>query len=294
MFTFATKQQGQLKIEKMDDYLKRLSSFELMLKTGSKQTVSHEGYAKYLKGCVLDWTSEDKELLTPVLKNVSDVLTEKNIYVPEEITLIKTDGSDEWNSAYTRGSSIFLPPKKLAYNKDKLTRLLIHEVFHVIFRLREDIKKPLYNLIGFHLVNGVDLPECLIERKLTNPDGPPINSRFEFVHNGEFISAAPVILLRRGCSTVCSTQDILSSISIKMMAIEEKDGRWEPKLKDNQLLLIKPESIPELIERVGSDFAASPDPNEILAEAFVKMVLNEQDDYIDLTQLKLLLQKSIR
>lgn len=292
MFTFAIKQQGQLIIEECDDYLGRLSDYERSLKTEFSQTISQEDYAKHLKGCVLDWSSEDKELLIPVLKSVSDVLTEKRIYVPQEITLIKTDGSDEWNSAYTRGSSIFLPPNKLMYNKDKLARLLLHEVFHVIFRLREEVNKPLFNLIGFHMTNEIELPECLIDRKLTNPDGPPINSRFEFEYNGELISVAPAILLKQGCSTVDSAHDILASISIKMMAVEEKDGRWQPKLIDNQPVLIEPQSISELIERVGKDFAADPDPNEILAEAFVKMVLGEQDDNLDLTQFNKLMQET--
>ena len=238
---------------------------------------------------MLDWSCEDKELLTPVLKSVSEALTEKNINVPQEITLIKTDGRDEWNSAYTRGSSIFLPPKKLAYDRDKLARLIIHEVFHVLFRLREEVQKPLFNLIGFRMTNEIDLPECFKERKLTNPDGPPINSRFEFKHNGGLISAAPVILLKPGCSTVNSTKDILSSISIKMMVLEEKNGMWQPKLENNQPTFIEPTSISKLVESVGNDFAASPDPNEILAEAFVKMVFGEQDDKIDIARLQSIL-----
>lgn len=291
MFTFATKPQAQLIIQKNDDYLARLSDFERSIKTESSQTISQEEYADHLKDCVLHWSNDDKKSLIPVLKSISDVLIEKNIYVPQEITLIKTDGRDEWNSAYTRGSSIFLPPKKLSYNPQKLDHLLIHEVFHVIFRLREEVHKPLYNLLGFHLTNEIDLPKCLIERKLTNPDGPPINSRFELVHKGEVISAAPVILLKQGCSTVNSTKDILASISIKMMAVEEKDGRWKPTLEDNKPMLIEPQRIPELIERVGCDFAASPDPNEILAEAFVKMVFNEQDSYIDLAKFRHVMQE---
>lgn len=293
MFTFADKPQGQLIIQESDDYLERLSSFERSIKTESIQPISQKEYAKHLKGCVLDWSNEDKELLAPVLKCVSDFMTEKNIYIPQKIILIKTDGRDEWNSAYTRGSSIFLPPKKLAYAPHKLVRLLVHEVFHVIFRLRKEVQKLLFNLIGFHMTNEIAMPQCLKGRKLTNPDGPPINSRFEFMHNGELISAATAILLKQECSTVNSTKDILASISIKMMVVEEKGGRWQPKLIDKQPTLIEPRCITELIERVGSDFAASPDPNEILAEAFVKMIFNDEDDNIDLSQFNLILHKVI-
>jgi hypothetical protein len=94
---------------------------------------SEQEFLTFLENCVLEWSTEDCRKIDIVMKIIDSKFYNLNIEVPK-IIFVKTNGKDEWNSAYTRMNCIFLPVNKLKNSVEKLIRLIIHEIFYIISR----------------------------------------------------------------------------------------------------------------------------------------------------------------
>lgn len=209
---------------------------------------------------------------------MKEIIDNLGIALKEEIILVKTNGRDEWNSAYTRCSAIFLPSKKIkSYDEKRLVRFLLHEFFHVFFRARKDLQKYFYEVIGFKLINEIELPEDLKNRKLTNPDGPFINSCIEVKYENNLINTVPIILLKGDHTNVNSSKDILKSITVKLLVIEYEKDKWNVKMINEKPLLIDASQVKGFFEKVGENTTDIIDPDEILAENFVFLAFNERN-----------------
>ena len=270
-FIFADVKKSRELITRVDEYLDRLSHIELSMRLG-RSVVSATEYAKSLGSCVMEWEERDKTRLETVLDKVEEIINTSGMII-DDIYIVKTDGSDEYRSAYTRGRTIFLPPNKIAYKQDSLEELILHEFFHVFFRSRKDIQSRLFILVGFVLINEIELPGSLADRKLTNPDGPVLNYCISIKIEDRSIFVCPITMLKHGLNRIDSAKDIMESIEFGLLEIEKNDGIWQPVITGGSPSIIYAGDDGLGVKGLSADML---DPNEVLAEAFVELALNRR------------------
>lgn len=266
MFEFTNLEKGKELIALQDSFIERMSNKECSLKMGVNLIVSKAEYLNHLKTCILSWNVEELQQILKVELEIKKKFKELNIPILESIFIVKTNGNDEWNSAYTRGNAIFLPEKKLhSYDDYGLLKFLLHEYFHIYFRRRKDLQKSLYQIIGFDSIDEIILPDHFNQLKLTNPDAPYINRYIEVKYQNCYVKVIPLVILKEGINNVDKNKDILASIVVKFLVIDGMNCKY---------LLLNLKDIEGFYEKVGENVPNMLDPDEILAENFVMMILN--------------------
>ena len=119
----------------------------------------------------------------------------------DEMVLIKMDmGIESGASGFTHGTEIYL--NSIVVVSDMLMslmpggsnidmsmeKLLWHEMFHCLTRCNPDFRTDMYSLINFTVVGeDYELPPCIKDKALSNPDVEHRNSYATFEINGQEI-----------------------------------------------------------------------------------------------------------
>ena len=113
------------------------------------------------------------------------------------------------------------------------SRLLVHELFHVLSRSAPAVRREAYACVGFVPCGDVSLPPDLAERKLTNPDAPRLDWRIEVEASGREVSATPILLASASAYDPATGRDILHGMQFRLLVIEENEGGgWAAASKD--------------------------------------------------------------
>lgn len=274
-YKFASVQEGQAILGTEDDYIKNMTDFEKCLKMNVR-TISETGiYLNFLKSCVLQWNDYEIDKIKWSVESAEKRLINYDLDMKEPIVFIKTNGKEEWNSAYTRCNSIILPENKLQkYEGIKLERLFIHEFFHVISRKNPVLRNKMYEVIGYYEGDEIKVPNELISRKLTNPDAIYNKYYITLKYNGESINVMPIVLLGENRENIDCSKDILSSISVKMLVVDES---FNVVYNEGSPLCLGFDEIKGLSDKIGSNMSYIDQPDEILSEYFTDIVMDEHD-----------------
>lgn len=157
---------------------------------------------------LLDESADEVKSFNPVEKlfiesrfaKMSRTLKKNGYELPEidEIVLVKTDMElESAASGYTHGTEIYLNSTIIAtYSWLSLIpgagnyadELLWHELFHCLTRCNPDFREQMYSLINF-TVTGTEyeLPSCVADKYLSNPDVEHHDSYATFVIDGREI-----------------------------------------------------------------------------------------------------------
>lgn len=161
-----------------------------------------EEYQSFAKEQVEDFTDEEKALLDEYFSAMNQTLIDNGYYLPEmdEIVMIKTTMKEEPGAgAYTHGTQIYFGSMIFegALSDDKDVResrreyirvVLWHELFHCLTRCNPDFREEMYKLVHFEVVGkDYELPPCVQEYHISNPDVEHHNSFATFHINGEDI-----------------------------------------------------------------------------------------------------------
>ncbi len=270
---FITQEDAKRIISTEDNYIKKLTDKEIELRMFGETNISKVKYLNSLKDSTLNWNENDinriKKIFKSINKNIKEII-ENDSY---EIKLIKTNGKDEWNSAYTRDDYIFIPQKKVStYTDSKFERLLVHEIFHIISRKDKKIRKALYEILGYNLIQNIEIKEIINKKILTNPDtvGKWCTATGEY--NQTKIKVTPIVALKDNLNIIESKLDIVNSIDILFLKIENNCGIELIPAKD---IKIDEKTVFRINGRIEH-------PEEIIAEYFVEIVLDKnytKDDY---------------
>ena len=110
----------------------------------------------------------------------------------EEIVYIKTDMAVEMGaSGYTHGNEIYLNSVNIMFSiipgaGEYFDHLLWHELFHCLTRNNPDFRADMYSLIHFTVEDSdYELPPCVREKFLSNPDVEHHDAHAAFIIDGE-------------------------------------------------------------------------------------------------------------
>lgn len=276
-FKFAAVEEASEVLVKRDSYLEELSSYECGLKMKTTDPVQEKDFLDFLQSCVLQWDEKEIIRINSILEKAKKILS-LHVDFAEPILLIKTDGREEWNSAYTRENAIILPEKRISRYKDnKLMKLIIHEVFHVISKTYPSLKNILYGTIGFEKISKFELPGELKSIRLTNPDAPDIYYYTSVYYKKNLIPVIPITVLKAERDNIDSQKDILKSISTKMLVLEQDNGKFKASCSSKGPLLIDLNEINGLKDKMGTDINNFQHPEETLANIFTDISTGDND-----------------
>ena len=274
---FADKQTAVEKLSRHDKFVDAMSPFDRQCRLQSDDNVTTDAYLHFVSQHVFEWNESEKTAIKAVLDSIEQKCRPYILPLPEQILFVKTDGKEEGGAAYCRGNLVVLPAARVAVSADRLERLVLHELFHVMSSHNPGLQEQLYSLIGFRICQEIQLPPSLSDRKLTNPDAPLVNCVIPLTRNGEEITVAPVLFASPEKYESKLGGPFFKFLEFKLMVVVGEETTWEPFQTDGVPVLLDPDKTPEYLAKIGQNTGYIIHPDEILADNFVHLILQSRD-----------------
>jgi len=276
---FATPQQGQAILCRRDDYVTRLSPFDRQARLKTDQPVSEDAYVRFVGTQVLPWNASERSKVLEVVATLQDPLGRLRIPLPTRILMIKTSGREEGGAAYTRANAIVLTESHLRRDPDELARLISHELFHVMSRAAPSVRDGLYATIGFRRCDEPPLPPHLAAIKLTNPDAPVNDHCIDVAIDGTRRTVVPMLFSDAEHYDIERGGEFFEYLRLRFLAVQvdPKTAAATPVLVNGQPLLVPVTELTGFFEQVGRNTGYIIHPEEILADNFAHLVLQNED-----------------
>ena len=216
-------------------------------------------------------------------------LNKYRLHFPDEIQLILTTGEEEGYAAYCRNNAIILSEQKAHYPRRDLQYMLTHELFHIFSPYNPELRKQLYEVIGYQVGPKLFPPEDLKDFLIINPDTfkcpcyielrnakymPIIYSKTEFGnHSGEEEYRPPWKGEFMGGTT------FFDYMTFGLIEVKIFDEKCVPVIRNNKPTILDERDLPDYLEKVGSNTEYFVHPEEILADNFLLMV-NEDENRV--------------
>jgi len=276
---FASVSEGQTILTAKDEFVRHLSPFDRSARLKSDKPVSEDEYLAFVGKNVQEWNAEEMRVVEAVFKVIQSSSRALSLRLPPTIQMIKTTGSEEGNAAYTRETAIMLPKSELAKNKDDLTKLVCHELFHILSRHNPGLREELYGIIGFVRCDDLEFPRELAARKITNPDGPRNDHFIRLEIDGQKRAAIPVLFSKAETYDVARGGEFFEYLDFQFLVVEVESTSPRPKVvyENSAPKLVGPRAVSGFLEQVGKNTQYLIHPDEILADNFALLILGAQN-----------------
>lgn len=266
---FASIEEAQNILNQNDPFAKNISIVDAQIRL-DKADATKEELLEALLYDVEEWTDLEQELINSCISDIEDKLRylDLDLRLPEEISFIKSNmNSDMEAMGFTRGTSVILYDQIIELNTESLKRLIIHELFHVITRNNPDLRKELYKIINFTVLdNEIEIPEDLKEKIISNPDVERHDSFASFTINGTPQNCMMVIYANREFEPGQST---FSYLSVGLIPL---DAAYKPIIEDGKTVVYDLQEAENFTDVVGKNTGYVIDPEEVLADNFEIMI----------------------
>ena len=274
---FASPSEGRKILTEKDEFIQRLSPFDRSARMKTDKAVSEGEFLKFVSSNVVDWTKEEMQTVQAAIEGIQPLLRDLPLSLPPAVQLIKTTGAEEGNAAYTRGTAIVLPKSELSKNQKDLQKLICHELFHILSRRNPELRERLYGIIAFTKCNEVKLPPELERRKLTNPDAPRNDHFIRLKIDGHESLAVPILLSSAETYDVKRGGEFFAYLQFQFLVVEKESdsGNLKSVSEGSSPKLAGMKRVSGFMEQVGKNTDYIIHPEEILADNFALLVLNE-------------------
>ncbi len=269
---FASIEAAREVLGTRDEFVARLSPFDRAARLKAAGEVSEAEYLAFARAAGREWSNDERARLTEAFEAIAPRLAELLPELASPILLVKTSGEEEGGAGYTRGSAVMLP--QAFTDARELERLLAHEIFHVASRGRPDLKRALYELIGFEECGELVLPPALAARQMTNPDAPANSHCIEISVDGEKAWGMPILLSRAERYDAAASQPFFAYLTLSMLLVERSSSPTavRPLERDGRPVLVPFNRVTGLFEQIGRNTNYVIHPEEILASNFELLV----------------------
>jgi hypothetical protein len=276
---FASVEEGKSILVAEDAFTTNFSRFDLQCRMKTDKDVRLADWKEFVRGQVQPWSESEREVISETLGRISKRLADYRLPLPRTISLVRTTGQDEQGAAaYTRGAAIVLSTTERDHVPTQLDRILLHELFHIISRHDGALRARLYRIIGFELCEPIELPPTLARRRITNPDAPLIDCTIELKGaDGRVYTAAPVLYSKTLQYDPARDGTLFEQLTFRLLVVEKRGGRWVPMLHKEEPVVIDPRKESEFLEKIGKNTNYIIHPDEILADNFVRLLMEDRD-----------------
>lgn len=274
---FASQSEGRKILTARDEFIQRLSPFDRSARMKTDKAVLEDEFLEFVGKNVVDWIEEEMQTMQAAVEAIQPLLRDLRLSLPPIVQLIKTTGAEEGNAAYTRGAAIVLPKGILGKSQGDLQKLICHELFHVLSRQSPELRERLYGIIGFTKCNEIDLSPALKRRKLTNPDAPRNDHFIRLQIDGHESLAVPILLSSVETYDVKRGGEFFAYLQFQFLVVKKEgsSGNLTAVSEGSSLKLFGMERVSGFMEQVGKNTDYIIHPEEILADNFAFLVLNE-------------------
>jgi hypothetical protein len=274
---FASQIEGRQVLVAKDDFIQRLSPFDRSARMKTDKAVSAGELLEFIGKNVVGWTKGETQTVQAAIEAMQPLFRDLPLSLPPTVQLIKTTGAEEGNAAYTRSTAIVLPKAVLGKSQQELQRLICHELFHILSRQNPTLREELYGIIGFTKCNEIKLPPELERRKITNPDAPRNDHFVRLQIGGHESLAVPVLLSSVETYDVKRGGEFFAYLQFQFLVVEKDRGSGNLKAvsEGSPATLVGMERVAGFMEQVGRNTTYIIHPEEILADNFALLVLNE-------------------
>jgi hypothetical protein len=157
---------------------------------------------------------------------------------------------------------------------------LAHELFHILTRYKPERRKELYETINFHESNRISYPDAIREMVITNPDAPFLEHTITVKIDNVDEEVVFILIAEEEWDG----GSFFTYMKQRLMYIEEVSAKKQAKLVENMPVLRNFAAATDLKQKIGSNTTYTLHPEEILAEHFVILVLENEapePSYID-------------
>lgn len=196
---FASAEEGRTLMLSNTEYYDKLTQSDIDFRI-QKSGGTMEELLEMSSQSVGEFSFFEKWYLNSRIARMALNLKMKGYNLPEtdEIVYIKADMAMESGaSGYTHGTQIYLNGSLvMTYaimnfipgSGDYMDELLYHELFHCLTRNNPDFRAQMYSLINFTVTdNEYELPDCVLEKYISNPDVEHHDSYATFIIDGQEI-----------------------------------------------------------------------------------------------------------
>ena len=274
---FATAAEARALLTTRDDFVERMSPFDRAARLKTDQDVTEQQYLDFVGAQARDWSDAERQKIERAIAAIQPRLAEFNLPLPKQIDLVRTTGQEEGGAFYTRGGAIMFPTRRLARDDEaRLRKTFCHELFHVLSRHAPELREKLYAAIGYEPCGEVPFPAELADRKLTNPDAPrndhAIKLKIEEVEHW----AVPILYARTPRYDVNRGGEFFDYLEFRFLVVDrDESGAATPVTENGQPLLAQPAEVGNLFEQIGRNTQYIIHPEEVLADNFAMLILNE-------------------
>jgi hypothetical protein len=276
--TFATVDEGRQILTTRDDFIRALSPFDRAARVKTDKEVSEKEFLEFVGRSVLDWTEAEKASLVSALDRLKAPFDRLALPWPQVIYAVKTTGNEEGGATYTLGHALILPQGVLTSNRSLTPRLISHELFHILSRTNPALRDRLYRTIGFEKCVEIEIPEALQARKITNPDAPANDHCIRVQVAGADVWAVPILFSRTAKYDVQRGGDFFQYMQFQLLLVDRRGDSLaaQPLYEGSQPRLVEVKQVAGFYEQVGRNTQYIIHPEEILADNFADLVLQDR------------------
>lgn len=275
---FATVEEAAEILTAQDDFVRRMSPFDRAARMKTDRDVSEEEYLNFVGESTLPWNSAERQKITTAYQEIEAELKILSVPLPSRLFFIKTTGVEEGGAAYTRANAVVFPQGVLTSRRPGISKLLSHELFHILSRANPDLREKLYAAIGFVKCGEVELPPALNLRRITNPDAPANDHCIRVQVNGQDHWTVPILYSSVEKYDVKRGGEFLHYLQFRLLLVQRsEDSSTAKPLEDGQgPILLEPHQVSGYLEQVGRNTGYIIHPEEILADNFSLLLLNRR------------------
>jgi hypothetical protein len=267
---FASVEEGAEILRRKDEFIQRLSAFDRAARMKTDRSISEVEFLKFVKGNVLAWNKSEKAKIEEAIASIRPALDAFPLSLPKIVNLVKTSGAEEGQAFYTRDTAIVMPEKETdEADSGLLKRTIAHELFHILSRGKPALQEKLYALIGFTKCGEVEFPSDLKSRKITNPDAPRNDHSIQIRVGGEEVRAVPILFSNAAKYDVNRGGGFFNYLQLSFLQV--------PRMSSAKPVLAAPEEVSGFFEQVGRNTNYFIHPEEILADNFALLILDEHN-----------------
>ncbi len=272
---FASIEKSRMLLAQEDDFTDSWSPLDIDIRM-QKPNSSKDELLEFIPTQARTWNTKEIALLKSLLEKIDDEIAKEayHLNLPDTIYFIKTTLDEEFKGAsgYTRMNYVILNGEKVKASNPMLDHLIIHELFHALSRHDPVFRSEMYALIGFKMMNEIELSDELQARKLTNPDAPYLDSYISLQHKEEEFDCT-MLNFSNKTYREGSVMEYINIGFLKLSGDKEKKVVYN----NGQAVIYSVKEVSGFFEQVGNNTNYIIHPEEILAENFTHLLLNTKD-----------------
>lgn len=272
---YCTQQEAQDVLNVNDPFAENLTLIDCQIRL-RKSDATKEGLLKALPTDAEEWSEDEIQKIEACVLGLEERLNKLDIHLslPEQIDFVKSNmKSDVEAAGFTRGNTVVLFPKVGQLSNSDLEALVLHELFHVLTRNNPELRKQLYSVINFTVLDDeIEIPTDIKSKMISNPDVERHDSYATFEINGNMQKGLVLLYANRDYKK--NNGSALSYFSVGIMPL---DDEFKAIQKKGKTLLFDLSEADNLDDIIGANTGYMIDPEEILADNFVFLVLGKTD-----------------